>query len=157
RSDANVARLMASLSQNPNWNGGDYYDRGGVLESMIQIRGATLKTSGIETRLRGTLSDPVEIENSIRQGATVWTAGCDANSLLILAKALRSFDVTSELGKIKARVLYVLSRTDRLFPPELERQVMPALKAVGVDADYFLLDSDYGHTASGRDWQKWAP
>jgi homoserine O-acetyltransferase len=34
---------------------------------------------------------------------------------------------------------------------------MAALKAAGVDADYFLLDSDYGHTASGRDWQKWAP
>jgi len=35
--------------------------------------------------------------------------------------------------------------------------VMPALKAAGVDADYFLLDSDYGHSASGLDWQKWAP
>src|SRR5215813_8700244 len=32
RSDANVARMMAALSQNPNWNGGDYYDTGGVLE-----------------------------------------------------------------------------------------------------------------------------
>jgi len=32
RSDANVARMMTTLSQNPNWNGGDYYDTGGVLE-----------------------------------------------------------------------------------------------------------------------------
>ena len=30
-------------------------------------------------------------------------------------------------------------------------------KAAGVDADYFLLDSDYGHSASGRDAHKWAP
>jgi homoserine O-acetyltransferase len=43
-----------------------------------------------------------------------------------LLAALRSFDVTAQLGKIKARVLYVLSRS--------------------VDADYFLLDSEYGHT-----------
>ena len=34
---------------------------------------------------------------------------------------------------------------------------MPALKAAGVDADYFLLDSEYGHSASGRDAHKWAP
>ena len=157
RSDANVARLTATLSQNPNWNGGDYYDSGGVLESMIQIRINTLKTYGIETRMRDTLSDPVEIEAAIREEATRWAEGFDANSLLILAKALRSFDVTAELTRIKAKVLYVLSRTDKLFPPELEQQVMPALKAAGVDADYFLLDSDYGHSASGRDWQKWAP
>jgi homoserine O-acetyltransferase len=157
RSEGNVARLLATLSQNPNWNGGDYYDVGGVLESMIQIRINTLKTYGIETRLRDTLSDPGEIEAAIREEATRWAEGFDANSLLILARALRSFDVTGELAKIKAKVLYVLSRTDKLFPPELEHQVMPALKAAGVDADYFLLDSDYGHTASGRDWQKWAP
>jgi len=157
RSDGNVARLMATLSKDPNWNGGDYYAAGGVLQSMTQIRMATLKTYGIETRLRDTLSDPVEIEKAIRTEAASWAEGFDANSLLILAKALRSFDVTAEFGKIKAKVLYILSRTDKLFPPELEQQVMPALKSAGVDADYFLLDSDYGHSASGRDAHKWAP
>jgi homoserine O-acetyltransferase len=157
RSEGNVTRLVATLSQDQNWNGGDYYDYGGVLGGMTQIRIATLKTYGIETRLRDTLSDPIEIETAIRDEATKWAEGFDANSLLILAKALRSFDVTAELGKINAKVLYILSRTDKLFPPELEQQVMPALKAAGVDADYFLLDSDYGHSASGRDAHKWAP
>ena len=42
-------------------------------------------------------------------------------------------------------------------PAEIAPRVMAALKAAGVEADYFLLDSDYGHTASGRDWAKWAP
>jgi homoserine O-acetyltransferase/O-succinyltransferase len=64
--------------------------------------------------------------------------------------------VTKQFGKIKAKVLYVLSRTDKLFPPGLAEVVMPALKNAGVDADYFLLDSEYGHVASGRDWEKWA-
>src|ERR1700722_20004484 len=155
RSEGNLMRLLAALSQNPNWNGGDYYDVGGVEESMIQIRSATLKTYGIETRLRDTMSDPAEIEAAIREEAARWAHGFDANSLLILARALRGFDVTAELHK--AKVLYVLSRTDRLFPPEIAPRVMAALKAAGVDADYFLLDSDYGHTASGRDWAKWAP
>ena len=124
---------------------------------MTQIRMTTLKTYGIETRLRDTLSDPADIEAAIRQEASDWARGFDANSLLILARALRGFDVTEQFAKIKAKVLYVLSRTDKLFPPELAAAVMPAMKAASVDADYFLLDSEYGHTASGRDWQKWAP
>jgi len=157
RSEGRVARLRATLSQNPNWNGGDYYDCGGVLETLIEIRIGILKTYGTEARLRDTLSDPQQIEAAIRDEAAQWAKGFDANSLIILAKALRTFDVTSQYSKIKAKVLYVLSRTDELFPPELAETVMPALKAAGVDADYFLLDSEYGHSASGRDAHKWAP
>jgi homoserine O-acetyltransferase/O-succinyltransferase len=157
RSEGNVARLIGTLSKDPNWNGGDYYDRGGVLESMIQIRAATLKTYGIETRLKNTMSDPGQIEAAIREEATRWARSFDANSLIILAKALRSFDVTAQFGRIKSKVLLVLSRTDKLFPPDIASGVMQGLKGAGVDADYFLLDSDYGHSASGLDAHKWAP
>jgi homoserine O-acetyltransferase/O-succinyltransferase len=157
RAEGNVERLLATLSKDPNWNGGDYYDRGGVLESMIQIRIATLKTYGIETRLRDTMSDPEKIEAAIRDEAARWARGFDANSLIILAKALRGFNVTAQFSNIRSKVLYVLSRTDKLFPPELAPGVMQGLKTAGVDADYFLLDSEYGHSASGRDAHKWAP
>jgi homoserine O-acetyltransferase len=157
RSAGNIERLTASLSKDPNWNGGDYYDRGGVPETMIRIRISTLKTYGIEARLGKTMSDPKQIEAAIRDEAARWAQGFDANSLIILAKALRGFDTVPRFGSIKAKVLYVLSRTDRLFPPELAAAVMPALNNAGVDADYFLLDSEYGHSASGLDAQKWAP
>ncbi len=157
RAKARVAHLLATLSKHPNWNGGDYYDAGGVLETMIEIRIATLKTYGIEARLKETMSDPEDIEAAIREEATRWAKGFDANSLLILAKALRNFDVTAQFGMIRSKVLYVLSRTDKLFPPELAPGVMRDLNAAGVDADYFLLDSEYGHSASGRDAHKWAP
>jgi homoserine O-acetyltransferase/O-succinyltransferase len=157
RSEGNLERLLATLSKDPNWNGGDYYDRGGVLETMTQIRSATLKTYGIETRLRDTMSDPEQIEAAIRDEAERWARGFDANSLIILAKALRGFDVTAQFSSIKSKVLYVLSRTDKLFPPDLAPGVMQGLKTARVDADYFLLDSDYGHSASGRDAHKWAP
>ena len=39
-------------------------------------------------------------------------------------------------------MLFVLSRTDKLFPPDIAPGVMQGLKAAGVDADYFLLDSE---------------
>jgi homoserine O-acetyltransferase/O-succinyltransferase len=157
RSEGNVERLLGALSRDPNWNGGDYYDGRGVLETMIQIRIRTLKTYGIETRLRDTMSDPEQIEAAIREEAARWARGFDANSLIILAKALRGFDVTAQFSRIKSKVLYVLSRTDKLFPAELAPGVMQGLKAAGVDADYFLLDSQYGHSASGREAHKWAP
>jgi homoserine O-acetyltransferase len=157
RSAGNLERLLTTLSKDPNWNDGDYYNCGGVLETMTQIRIATLKTYGIEARLRNTISDAGKIEAAIRDEAARWARGFDANSLIILAKALRGFDVTQRFGDIKSKVLYVLSRTDRLFPPELAPGVMQALKAAGVDADYFLLDSELGHSASGLDAAKWAP
>ena len=157
RSEGGVERLLAALSKDPNWNGGDYYDRGGVQETMTGMRIATLKTYGIEARLKDTMSDPAEIEAAIRREASAWAGGFDANSLIILAKALRGFDVTAQFGRIKSKVLYVLSRTDKLFPPEIAPGVMQGLKAAGVDADYFLLDSDYGHSASGLDAHKWTP
>jgi homoserine O-acetyltransferase len=157
RSEGNVARLLGTLSKDPNWNGGDYYDRGGVRETMTQIRIATLKTYGIETRLKATMSDPAAIEAAIRDEAARWANSFDANSLIILAKALRGFDVTAQFGQIKSKVLFVLSRTDKLFPPDIAPGVMQGLKAAGVDADYFLLDSELGHSASGLDAHKWAP
>ena len=58
---------------------------------------------------------------------------------------------------MKARVLYVLSRTDKVFPPTLAPDVMAKLKAAGISADYFEIDSDFGHSASGLDAAKWAP
>jgi homoserine O-acetyltransferase/O-succinyltransferase len=157
RSEGRAANFRTTLARNPNWNGGDYYDTGGVLETMTEIRVATLKAYGIEARLKQSLSDPNQIEAAIRKEATQWAKGFDANSLIILANALRSFDVTPRLSAIKAKVLFVLSRTDQLFPPDIAPGVMAGLKAASVDADYFLLDSDYGHSASGLDAHKWAP
>ncbi|HLZ04155.1 MAG TPA: alpha/beta fold hydrolase [Bradyrhizobium sp.] len=157
RSEARAANFRATLSQNPNWNGGDYYDAGGVLDTMIDIRVATLKTYGIEARLKQSMTDPKEIEAAIRKEATQWAKGFDANSLIILANALRGFDVTPRFSDIQAKVLFVLSRTDQLFPPDIAPGVMKGLKSAGVDADYFLLDSDLGHSASGLDAHKWAP
>ena len=76
--------------------------------------------------------------------------------LITLGRASNAYDATPYLDRIRAKVLYVLSRTDTLFPPSLEPAVTGGLKAAGVDARYHLLDSEHGHQASGRDSAKWA-
>jgi homoserine O-acetyltransferase len=157
RSEANVANLKATFGKNPNWHGGDYYDHGGVVDTLVDIRTDTLKNYGIEARLRESLSDPAAIEAAIRQEASHWAREFDANSLIILGKAMASIDVLSRFHEIKVPVLYILSRTDKLFPPTLAPPVMQAFKEAGVKAEYFALDSEFGHSASGKDAAKWAP
>jgi len=66
-------------------------------------------------------------------------------------------EVRPGFSRIKARMLYVLSRTDALFPPSLAPDVMAALSGAGVDARYAEIDSEHGHLASGADAAKWAP
>src|SRR6478735_1323627 len=91
RSEGNIARLLGTLSKDPNWNGGDYYDRGGMLESMIQIRSATLKTYGIETRLKETMYEHERIEAAIRDEASRWARCFGANPLITRSRPLCGF------------------------------------------------------------------
>ncbi|MFI5001423.1 MAG: hypothetical protein ACHQK9_16210, partial [Reyranellales bacterium] len=67
------------------------------------------------------------------------------------------FDAAKDFGKVKARVLYVLSRTDKVFPPSIAPDVLARMKAASINADYFEIDSELGHSASGLDAAKWAP
>jgi len=76
---------------------------------------------------------------------------------LILRRALLAFDTRPDFAKIKAKLLYVLCRTDALFPPKIAPAVMGALKDAGVDARYFELDSELGHSSSGPEHAKWSP
>ena len=86
----------------------------------------------------------------MRAIASAWADVFDANSLFILGRAMEAYDITRHYDRIKVPVLYVLSRTDALFPPGLAPGVMASLKAAGVDAQYFEIDSDHGHLASRR-------
>jgi homoserine O-acetyltransferase len=149
--------MIAQLAKDPNWNGGWYYGKGGVPTVMTQIRVATLKRYGIEAQLAEKFPDPAAREAAIVKAAEPWVNSFDANSMVVLRRALETFDTTPQLGRIKARVLYVISRTDALFPPSIVPGVMQALKDAGVDARYFEIDSELGHLASGPEGDKWSP
>jgi homoserine O-acetyltransferase/O-succinyltransferase len=155
--EAAVKSLVDSLAKDPNWNGGWYYDKGGVAGILTEMRVATLKRYGIDEQLAAKFPDKDAREAEIKKRAENWSRKFDANSLVVLRKASVRFDAEKDMPKIKAKVLYVLSRTDKLFPPSIAPDVMAKLKAAGVSADYFEIDSDFGHSASGLDAAKWAP
>jgi len=155
--EAAVKSLVDFLAKDPNWNGGWYYDKGGIRGILTEMRVATLKRYGIDEQLAGKFPDKAAREAEIVERAESWAKVFDGNSLVVLRKASVRFDVEKDIAKIKAKVLYVLSRTDKLFPPTIAPDVMAKLKAAGVNADYFEIDSNFGHSASGLDAAKWAP
>ena len=152
-----VRDLIAQLAEHPNWNGGFYYDKGGIRTAMGEFRVATLKRYGIEQQLMQQYPDAAERESAIRMLAEHWADAFDGNSLITLRRVAAEFDAEQHFSRIKAKVLYVLSTTDQLFPAAMGPAVVERLKTAGVDITYFELDSDKGHLASGVDAEKWAP
>jgi homoserine O-acetyltransferase/O-succinyltransferase len=152
-----VAGLTKWFGPDPNWNGGDYYSTGGVRDTLIRLRVDTLTRYGMAASLAPRFPDKAERDAELHRIAAAWADVFDANSLFILGRAMETFDITKHYDRIKVPVLYVLSRTDALFPPSLAPGVMAGLRAAGVDAEYAEIDSEHGHLASGADAAKWAP
>ena|SRR5690349_967213 len=116
-----------------------------------------LQRHGLGESLAARFPDPAEREREIQRIAAGWASVFDANSLFILGRAMEDYDITHAYDRIRVPVLYVLSRTDALFPPNLAPGVMAGLRATGVDAAYVEIDSEPGHLASGADADQWAP
>ena len=141
----------------PQWNGGRYYDTGGAKAVLTELRVEMLKRNGIEAALAARYPERDAREAEIRTQAPDWARRWDANSLVILRRGTIGFDTVKDFAKIKAKVLYVLCRTDRLLPAGDRAEVMHDLAAAGVDARYFEIDSELGHSASGPEHAKWSP
>jgi homoserine O-acetyltransferase/O-succinyltransferase len=157
RAGAGVEELVNVFAKDPNWNGGWHYDRGGISATMAAMRVSTLKRYGQNEILAVRFPEPDKRDARIREMAETWAKQFDPNSMVTLRKAALQFDAERDFTKIRAKVLYVLSRTDKLFPPSIAPGVMDKLAKAGVDAKYVEIDTDFGHSASGADWQKWAP
>jgi homoserine O-acetyltransferase/O-succinyltransferase len=82
-----VNDLIARLSADPNWNGGWYYERGGIIEVLTDLRVATLKTYGIETQLAPAFPDPKARAAAIRKLAEPWARTFDGHSLVEIGRA----------------------------------------------------------------------
>jgi homoserine O-acetyltransferase len=153
----NIDRIGAGLAKDPNWNGGDYYEHGNLTQTLVSMRVGMLKSFGVEEALAESFPDPAERNAAIGRRAQAWAQGFDANSLLVLMKIMATYDVSAELRKIRARVLYVLSRTDPFFSTTLAADALARLREADVDVTYHELDSEKGHSAATTDAALWAP
>jgi homoserine O-acetyltransferase len=155
--EGSLAELQARLATDPEWNGGRYCDGGGAKTVLTELRVEMLKRNGIEAALAPRYPGREACEAEIRKQAVDWAMRWDTNSLVILRRGTIGYDTVKDFAKIRAKVLYVLCRTDRLFPPSIAPAIMHDLASAGVGARYFEIDSDLGHSASGPEHAKWSP
>ena len=89
-----IAGLMKWFGPDPNWNGGDYYDTGGVRDTLTRLRVDTLKRYGMAASLAERFPDAGERDAELHRIAAAWAEVFDANSLFILGRAMETFDIT---------------------------------------------------------------
>ncbi len=153
-----LREMEARFATCPGWNGGHYYgneEAGGIRDLLVEIRLETLRGYGADEALVDELGDRAAAERALDDQARAWAAEFDLNSLMALRKPLIGHDITPRLGEIRAPVLYVLARTDTLFPPKLAAPALAAFESAGVTARYHEIDSEHGHAAPRTAWQKW--
>ncbi len=137
--------LQKRLAADPNWNGGWYYENGGIPATMEQIRYETLLNYG-------------QKEAEAKVAAAAWAKIYDGHSLVTLRRAIDGFDITHQYDRLKqAKVLYVNSKTDKLFDIADCPAYVSGMRKAGVDITYVELPSDKGHMASHADAAMWAP
>jgi homoserine O-acetyltransferase len=161
RSPTGLDRLEAlqkRLAGDPNWNGGWYYDTGGIAKTLEEIRFETLMAYGQNEILAETMPDPKAREAAIRANAKAWAQIYDGHSMVVLRKAIGTFDITGEYAKLKnTKVLYVQSPTDKLFDIALSPGYVSDMRKSGINVTYVELPSNKGHMASHADAALWAP
>src|SRR5882724_8896505 len=98
---------------------------------------------------------------------SIFTPRFDANSYLVLSKAMDTFDLYHDdssrasleaaLGRIRAGLLLVGISSDWLFPASDVRALACVARAAGVEANYAELDSPHGHDGFLAEGMQLAP
>ncbi len=121
--------LVTLTALSPNW-----------AERSFQRRAADL-----DFPPEASLENLFSIESSIAKTAMARAELADANSFLRLAKAVQLFDIHSIKTKLRARVLWIPAREDKLIYPEYARQGVHDMRELGLDVKTTTLDTDGGH------------
>ena len=149
--------LLGQLDDEPAWRDGDYArDPRSMIPWLTRQRIATLDRYGVDAELTPRIPGRDARRAEIERLAAQWAREFDAGALLALARAVEHFDVRGRLAQMRAPLLYVLARSDELFPPSLLHELAPLFDAAGVSWSSLVLDSDKGHLASGADSALWA-
>ena len=94
-----------------------------------------------------------EVENYLQYKGEKFSNSFDANSYILMTKAMDSYDAASafsgDLEKalecIKAKLLIIGFETDWLYPPKRGREIQLAAMNVNVSCSYVTLDGEQGH------------
>jgi len=165
-----VAR-QAILSD-PDFHGGDFYAHGVVPKSGLRVArmvghitylSDTVMADKFGRKLRDTGNDgyqfgfgvDFEVESYLRYQGDKFAQYFDANTYLLVTKALDYFDparafggdLTQALATTEAKFLLASFSTDWRFSPECSREIVAALVANRRAVTYAEIDAPHGHDA----------
>lgn len=158
-----------AIINDPNWNGGDYYDglrpEAGLalarMLGMITYRSDESMHRQFSRRVRGTDEDILrgfdtrfEAESYLYHQGDALVRRFDANSYLYLSRAMDLHDVSrghssywEALDRIQAKLLVIGIRSDLLFPTYQQKEIVDICEELGKDVSYYEMDSPWGHDA----------
>jgi homoserine O-acetyltransferase len=158
-----------AIVTDPDFNGGDYYDRGVKPQRGLRVArmvghitylsddemaakfGRQLKNG----KLSYSFDSEFQIESYLRYQADKFSDYFDANTYLRITKALDYFDPAFEYGgslsaalaRCRAAFLVVSFTTDWRFSPERSREIVKALLDNRGRVTYAEIDAPHGHDA----------
>lgn len=96
-----------------------------------------------------------QVESYLRYQGETFSRNFDANTYLLMTKALDYFDPASDydnslekaLAQAKCKFLVIAFSTDWRFPPERSKEIVDALLEVGHPVSYASVETDKGHDA----------
>lgn len=121
-----------------------------------QLRQAVAETVNADTPYKYTTQDiEFEIESYLRYQGDKFSEYFDANTYLLITRALDYFDpartyggsLTQALAHVKAKFLLVSFTTDWRFSPARSREIVKALLDNQRDVSYAEIDAPHGHDA----------
>lgn len=158
-----------AIRNDPRWCGGRYEPAAPPVNglalaraiAMCSYKSAELFNERFHRRPDRSGEDPYrstderfEVAGYLDYQGRIFTERFDANSYLVLSKAMDTFGFTrgyesedAALRRILASVLLIGISSDWLFPASDVRALAERMKAAGVDARYESLTSSHGHDA----------
>ena len=157
--------MRQAVINDPNFNGGDYYDgeppeKGLAIARMLGM--LTYRTDvqlakafGRATKAEGQFwGDYFQVESYLSYQGKKFLDRFDANSYLHLLRALDLYDpamgfdnMKAALSRIQARYTLVAVTNDQLFKLNDLHKSKAALEQAGINLQYYEFASDYGHDA----------
>lgn len=155
-----------AIMNDPNWNGGDYYnskgpDAGLSLARMIgHITYLSEKHMHEKFGRRYKDEDPTitrfdnvfMVESYLHYQGTKFVDRFDANTYLYITKAIDYFDLKKDYGNLHNAFSSVLSNflvisftSDWLYPSPQSKEIVQALRANGKNVMYTDIETDMGH------------
>ncbi len=156
-----------AIRKDPNFYGGYYLDHDAVPEYGLMIARMLghityLSDDALGSKFGRELRDgklnfgydvEFQIESYLRHQGESFVGRFDANSYLLMTKALDYFDpaqmfsgkLTPALKNITASSLVVSFSTDWRFSPERSREIVSALLENNLDVSYINIVSEHGH------------